>query len=790
MLKIQSINLNSIRPNIQNFQAESNSKSMPQSVSISPDAVLNYLSKSNSFISFKGVGYQKTLDENYFQLKSGNVPDVFQKAAAQNLYLGNDVLVSAPTGTGKTAIAYYIITKNLNEGKKTFYTAPLKALSNEKYKEFQEKFGKENVGILTGDVKQNIHAPIVLMTTEIYRNMAFGNKFKEKNNMLSDLNTVIFDELHYLGDVDRGGIWEQSLVLSDPAIQTLSLSATVGNKKDIANWMASIKNQDMEIVALNQNDEYAANADTPIHTVLIDVPAESRHVPLDIQNKMVDAREQDFTQKITFKIGLKEPEVEKLTDKQNAMPSLDAFVKVINDLKSEDKIPAILFIFSKKGCRTVMEHLAQYAPKLTNEKDEAAIKDTINKYVRNGKYLGESLNKEAMLKGYAMHNSGLLPAQKELIEELFKEKLIKVVLSTETLSAGINMPARTTVITATRKPTDTPDAADGKRYISPNEFHQMAGRAGRRGIDDHGFCYSLSVNEAQEQKFAELKETESNDLKSAFRPDYSFIASYYDNCSSDAYLKQVFDKSFFAYDDEPEIHDDKVCRMLNKAEKQKTVLKKLNYMNSDNGLTIKGKMLAKLNGYEQIPVIELISNKAFRDLRPVEFAAAVSALAYIQPKTEIKTDDKDDRRKPFVFKSDNDILNQFVKNTDTFIDKFNNDMKKIDKKYKKVEVNKEPVSHVYEWAKLNYIYSKDSRKNWSELYFGSNRNTIRDEGTVFKEIMMTIDLLKQMSGIVDVAYENSKNKDDKLYYSKMKNTIKEALHILAKEPIDSNIIGG
>ena len=142
MLKIQSINLNSIRPNIQNFQAESNSKSMPQSVSISPDAVLNYLSKSNSFISFKGVGYQKTLDENYFQLKSGNVPDVFQKAAAQNLYLGNDVLVSAPTGTGKTAIAYYIITKNLNEGKKTFYTAPLKALSNEKYKEFYIKLEK------------------------------------------------------------------------------------------------------------------------------------------------------------------------------------------------------------------------------------------------------------------------------------------------------------------------------------------------------------------------------------------------------------------------------------------------------------------------------------------------------------------------------------------------------------------------------------------------------------------------------------------------------------------------
>ena len=168
-----------------------------------------------------------------------------------NLYLGNDVLVTAPTGTGKTAIAQYVITKNLNEGKRTFYTTPLKALSNEKFREFSKIYGEENVGLLTGDTKVNPDAPVVIMTTEVYRNMVADDKFNltkdGERSIPSNLQTVVFDELQYLGDIDRGGIWEQSIMFTPKNVQMLSLSATIGNNEDINNWIASTKKRSTAI---------------------------------------------------------------------------------------------------------------------------------------------------------------------------------------------------------------------------------------------------------------------------------------------------------------------------------------------------------------------------------------------------------------------------------------------------------------------------------------------------------------------------------------------------------------
>ena len=194
--------------------------------------------------------FDRTVNANYFKLPATAKPDVFQLAAAQNIFLDNDVLVTAPTGTGKTAIAHYAIGKNMRDGKKTFYTTPLKALSNEKFRDFQKIYGFENVGILTGDTKINSEAPIIIMTTEVYRNMVFGDKFGHKNDLLNNLKTVIFDELHYMGDIDRGGIWEQSIFLSKPETQLLSLSATIGNNKEIASWMSQIRdNNNPEIVS-------------------------------------------------------------------------------------------------------------------------------------------------------------------------------------------------------------------------------------------------------------------------------------------------------------------------------------------------------------------------------------------------------------------------------------------------------------------------------------------------------------------------------------------------------------
>lgn len=750
---------------------------------VSQERVLDYMSQSH-FVNFKGTDFKDTVKRNYFQLPSGALPDIFQKAAAENLYLGNDVIVTAPTGTGKTAIAHYVITKNLEDGYKTFYTTPLKALSNEKFKDFQRIYGKNNVGLLTGDTKTNIDAPVVIMTTEVYRNMVFGNNFKDKNKMLNNLKTVVFDELHYLGDVDRGGIWEQSIILSDPKTQLLSLSATIGNKKEVADWMSKIRPQGkLEIAApKNADDSYNADKTLPKHTVLVDVPPENRHVPLKISNLKVEAKETEFSQVFSNSISKSvQNETSEIAGNINAMPKVDAYVDVVRDLRDKDKLPAIIFIFSKKGCNAVMKYLCEFGPKLTTKEDEEEIQNIILKYKSKNKYLGESLNLKALSRGYAMHNSGLLPTQKELIEELFQKKLIKVVFATETLSAGINMPARTTIITSTRKPSSTPDSSDGKRFLSPNEFHQMAGRAGRRGIDDIGYCYALSVNDAQESKFNELINATSNPLKSAFNPDYSFIAGYYNMCDDDSYIEKLFSKSFFAYDENPEIQSSKGERLLKMFNTRKIILQKTNFLTAKNTLTQKGQMLTALNGYEQIPIINYIYNKDFKNLNAVELATAVSAFANIEPKSE----DKENIRRikqTNTYKCENTKLEDFIANLDRYIGEYNGNMKKSDKKFKKVALNKEAITHVYEWARSNSIY-KDTKMNWNKLYFGPKRDTIRDEGSMFKEIVMTTDLLKQMQDIAKIGETISKSKDDIQYYKKLQTTLKEAYNLLYKEPV-------
>src|SRR5574344_1208206 len=358
-------------------------------------------------ISFKG-DYYKTLSENYFKLPETAKPDMFQKAAASKLYLGEDVLVTAPTGTGKTAIAYYVISKNLQEGKKTFYTTPLKALSNEKYRSFQKTYGKENVGLLTGDTKINAQAPIVVMTTEVYRNMVMADKFKNKNEMLNNLKTVVFDELHYLGDVDRGGIWEQSIILSDKDTQLLSLSATIGNKENITNWMALVKGKKTE---------------------LVDVPSERRHVPLYFSHVRTEAKQEKKSGKRgkgTSSLGGRTPQI-----------SQKSYVQTVNRLSKKDQLPAIIFVFSKKESNKILNTFEDFGSQLSTKEEMKEISEIIKRYEKEGKYLGESLKKDALMKGYAIHNSGLLPTQKELVEELFQKKLVKVVLATETLSAGM-----------------------------------------------------------------------------------------------------------------------------------------------------------------------------------------------------------------------------------------------------------------------------------------------------------------------------------------------------------------
>lgn len=733
-------------------------------------------------LSFTGKSYEKTLEENYFKLPQGASPDIFQKASAANLYAGNDVLVTAPTGTGKTAIALYVITKNLEEGKKTFYTTPLKALSNEKFRNFQKIYGEENVGLITGDTKINKDAPIVIMTTEVYRNMIFGERFKEHNPLLDNLKTVVFDELHYLGDVDRGGVWEQSIILSDPKTQLLSLSATIGNNEDVARWMARCRDLGYSRYFANSLNPQGKSStfDHPLKTSfrtvnLVNVPSEYRHVPLEFENVFMSGSKKQISKPKKDKHG------NVIQDRKIPVPQNEDYQRMVTMLKKNDRLPAIFFVFNKKGSKAILEHLAKFGDKLNSDSEIEQIKETIERYKSEGKYLGETLNMKALYKGYAIHNAGLLPTQKELIEELFQRKLVKVAIATETLSAGINMPARTTIISSYMKPTSDPDAIGGRRELTPNEFHQMAGRAGRRGIDKIGYCYTMSMDAAQKAEFDYLINSEPNELKSAFNPDYSFVAGYYDSCKTDDFIKEIADKSFYTYDRNGDISAKKSKEFLKNFGTKRKVLRKFDYLDSAHNLSTKGKLLAKLNGYEQIPVIEAVVTQKFGGMSPVELAAAVGTMANIQIKYKPKNPLGEIREKP-QFSHPNDVIDYFVTRQENFLKKYNADIAKIDEDFREVEIDTRATNHIYDWAALNNE-NQDSTGNWAKLIENSKANPIRDEGTLFKEITMTVDLLKQIMEISEEGLYLAENKLEARYYSELKETAKEAVKLIAREPV-------
>lgn len=745
---------------------------------------LNYYNKS--LISFGSAQFFETLRDNYFELpidKSTGKPfqpDIYQKAAAENLHKGNDVIVTAPTGTGKTAIAHYVINKNMEDGKKTFYTTPLKALSNDKVREFQKVYGKDNVGLITGDKKVNKDAPIVIMTTEVYRNMVLQDSLKERNPLLDNVQTVVFDELHYLGDNDRGSVWEQAIMFTPKNTQILSLSGTMANPEKITDWMAKTKGHKVSEKVTPDNSYRAKNQG--IHTVLINVPSKNRHVPLNFE--VIDVKpEKKRAGGGGSKADRKRAKraANQFAQSDSAAPSKDSYVDMVERLQREDKLPAIFFIFSKKEGRSTLSYLKDNAPQLTNKKEERQIEQTLQRFKDEGKYIGESMDLVALKKGYALHNAGMLPEQKELVEELFQKKLLKTVISTETLSAGINMPARTTVITGVRKPTDNPDGDDHKRYIYPNEFHQMAGRAGRRGIDTEGFCITMAVNNSQHKKFDALISSPSNDIESHYKIDYSFVAALNDAYGdSKDYVEKLFTDSLKAYDEDDKIKRDNAGQMIKEFSNKEVVLKRYNYLDEGNKLTDKGILLTKLNGYEQIPIIDSIVNKEFEDMDAVQLAGVVAGLANLEnvPKNDNEFSNKD---ADFY---DDEVVDNFENNMNDKIKDYN---KNIYNKYENRELknNSKAIKHVYAWAEMNRK-EDDSKKNWKDLYTGDMRKNIKDEGTLFREIMQTNDLLKQMKEIsLEGEYLADKTKD-KRYYQALQDTIDEAIELINRPPAQND----
>lgn len=740
---------------------------------------LNQLNAINrSLVKFTGyrATFKQTLEDNYFNLPTDKntgkafQPDVYQKAAAENLYKGNDVVVAAPTGTGKTAIAHYVIQKNLMEGKKTFYTAPLKALSNDKVREFQKIYGAENVGLLTGDRKVNKDAPIVIMTTEVYRNMLMQDAMENHNPMLKDLKTVVFDELHYLNDEDRGGVWEQSILFTKPKTQILALSGTMGNAGKVTDWIASTKGHGTA-EKVTPDDDYKALDTRNAHTVLINVPSENRHVPLDFQVLKLDHKKGRYDKKgskpgMARKVSTKPPE--------EIQPTNEDYIDMVYKLKKEDKLPAIMFVFSKRKSKDLLDEMKYNGPFLTTPQEAKQVRATIREYKAQGKYLGELLDEEALERGYAIHNAGMLPEQKELIEKLFQEKLVKVALATETLSAGINMPARSTVITSLIKPVSRKVNEDGKRCLEPNEFHQMAGRAGRRGIDKRGYTYCMAVNNAQEKGFKKLIGEKANDIDSHLNTDFSFVANVDKNFNSDEFLTNFYQKSLFAYDKDPKQKDLKTKALVEDFKVKEKILKDNAFITSSNKVTEKGELLAKLNGYEQIPVIDAIYNQDMKGMDAQQLAGYVAGLAMLSTEEQ---KGKGDTFVPF----EDELLEKKASNLSERVDEYNEDVYPKLGQGQELHLNTDAMKHVYKWADLN-SENEDSTENWHDMFKGDTGFKFKDEGSLFKEITMTTDLLKQINEIAEYAKEQTVNAPDKRYYSKLQETTTDAIDLINRKP--------
>lgn len=738
---------------------------------------LNNLNRANiSLINFTGYKptFQDTLDDNYFNLpidkNTGKAfqPDIYQKAAAENLYKGNDVIVAAPTGTGKTAIAHYIISKNLSEGKKTFYTAPLKALSNDKVREFEQIYGQKNVGLLTGDRKINKNAPVIIMTTEVYRNMLMQNAMNNHNPILKDLKTVVFDELHYLNDEDRGGVWEQSILFTKPKTQILALSGTMGNADVITDWIASTKGHSIS-KKVTPDENYRSLDTINPHTVLINVPSENRHVPLEFNVVKLDHKQSKYDKKGT-KPGLAKKAETK--PPEEILPTNEDYTDMIYKLKKEDRLPAIVFIFSKRKSKDLLQEMKYNGPTLTTPEESKKISNIIQNYENEGKYLGELLDKDALTRGYSIHNAGMLPAQKELVEELFQKKLVKVAFATETLSAGINMPARSTVITSLIKPVSTKSNEDGKRLLEPNEFHQMAGRAGRRGIDEKGYTYCMAVNNAQEKAFNKLISEKSNNIESHLKTDFSFIANVNNNFDSKEFLTNFYEKSLFTYAANPEERELKKSMLIDDFYNKENILKENGFITSDNKVTLKGQLLSKLNGYEQIPVIDAIYNKSMKGLNPQQLAGYAAGLAMMS--TEESKGSEDD-----LIPFEDEVLDERAFELSDAVSDYNQYI--YPKLGSELYMNTDAMKHVYKWADLNSTNEK-STKNWHDMIKGNNGFEIREEGSLFREITMTTDLLKQICDIAYYGEDNSVNVHDKRYYRNLQETALDAINLIDRKP--------
>jgi superfamily II RNA helicase len=486
--------------------------------------------------------------------------DRFQEEAIESIDQGHSCVVAAPTGCGKTLIAEYAIEKMMEQGVRVFYTGPIKALSNQKFRDFSARYGVNKVGIVTGDVRMNSNAPIVVMTTEIFRNSLFDGV----GGSLKDVCCVILDEVHYLGDAERGTVWEESIIFAPEHIRFVCLSATVPNARQFTDWIANVRGETVDYIV-----------------------EPTRPVPLKhymyMANQIFDA-----------------PQLKGLVQKAQQFKKKHMRYKKERDVSSlvqwvnkQRKMPALYFCFNRKECEAKAQSLsdiklltAQESEKILNDYELMLRRLQIDPDLPTANEV-----RDLVERGIAYHHAGLLPTMKDIVEQLFASGQIKLLICTETFAMGVNMPAATVIFDALKKFNGV--SVD---WLKVREYTQMAGRAGRRGMDASGTVISLV--EPRDCDMAALKHIVSNKveaLESSFNLSYGSLCNLVGRVGGQRVF-ETLEKSFVHYCQKNK-RKKGLGRLRNTLTSRLGMLEKFGYV-KDFELTPRGEMAGRINGFE------------------------------------------------------------------------------------------------------------------------------------------------------------------------------------------------
>ncbi len=535
--------------------------------------------------------------------------DAFQEEAIKIIKKEESVFVSAPTGAGKTAIAEYAIEMAMSRNEGVIYTSPIKALSNQKFRDFTHKYENE-VGILTGDVSINPKGSLLIMTTEIFRNTLFENPKRFEN-----ISWVIFDEIHYLDDPERGTVWEEAIMFTPKHINFLCLSATIPNVDELASWIREVHERPVEVII----EEHR--------------PVKLHHI-FQCQNKFFEdmprLKKQGYENREDWRLSMRDRYKRNRIDRPKA--KANRIETLVETLKAEEKLPCIYFTFGRKRCESLALELSNY--NFLSDDERSKVLDLFNSLLQ--KYnLSEERSALWMVtmieRGVAFHHAGMLPTLKEVIEVLFTSKLIKLIFTTETFAIGINMPARTVVFDCLRK-------YHGTHFgpLKTRDFYQMAGRAGRRGMDKEGFVYTrVNPHEIDHEEVKRIIFRENESVRSQFNTGYATVLNLYEIFGER--LLEIYPKSFHAYQSSKRNKRLALELMQSKI----SLLKDMGYIEK-NKISEKGKFASRLYGYELL-LGEMQGDGHLDAINPLELCVILAALVY-EPR---KNDEMPDLHKRF-----------------------------------------------------------------------------------------------------------------------------------------------